>query len=77
MHLGGVQPATAAAANGALSTYQWRAAACALIIHVITIERTHPGPRAMANSWRPPSRKPPPPPDQSRSCRLDEQLKTI
>lgn len=33
------KPATvvAAAANGALSTYQWRAAACALIIHVISI----------------------------------------
>lgn len=41
--MGGVQPATAATANGALSTYQWRVAACALIIHVITIKRTHPG----------------------------------
>ena len=52
--MGGVQSATAAAANGALSTYQCRAAAYALIIHVITIERTHPG-RAMAYSWRSPS----------------------
>lgn len=40
--MGGVQSAAAAAANGALSTYQWRAAACALIIHMITIEQTHP-----------------------------------
>lgn len=28
-------------ANGALSTYQWRSVACALIIHVITIGRAH------------------------------------
>lgn len=66
------------AANGALSTYQWRAAACALIIHVITIERTHPGRApwrihgvfAVRPGWKPPS-------DQSRNCRPDKQLKTI
>lgn len=61
------------AANGVLSTYQWRAAACALIIHVITIERTHPG-RA---PWRihgvfavRPGWKPPPP-------RLDPELSPL
>lgn len=76
--MGGMQPATAAAANGALSTYQWRAAACALIIHVITIERTHPGRSHgvfMAFTVRPGWK--PPPPDQSRNCRPDKQLKAI
>lgn len=55
-----------------MARYRWRAAACALIIHVITIERTHPG-RApwRIHGVRRPSRKPP---DQSRNCRPDKQL---